>query len=123
MSDKKTIAVVGATGAQGGGVARAILADPDGGFTVRAVTRDPSKEANQVLTASGVSTTFLYTSFYWENFIFFGLGPQRGENGKLAITYPLGTAQMPAIAAEDIGKVAYAIFKAGSQYIGTSVYI
>ncbi len=41
MADKKLIAVVGATGAQGGGLARAILADPDGGFAVRALTRDP----------------------------------------------------------------------------------
>ena len=29
---KKTIAVVGATGAQGGGLVRAILGDPAGGF-------------------------------------------------------------------------------------------
>ena len=39
--DKKIIAVVGATGAQGGGLVRAILADPGGGFAVRAITRDP----------------------------------------------------------------------------------
>lgn len=40
MSDKKIIAVVGATGSQGGGLVRAILADPAGPFTVRALTRD-----------------------------------------------------------------------------------
>ncbi|GAB3661124.1 hypothetical protein GCM10028833_41040 [Glycomyces tarimensis] len=39
MVGKKLIAVVGATGAQGGGLARAILADPDAAFTVRALTR------------------------------------------------------------------------------------
>ena len=33
---KKTIAVVGATGAQGGGLVRAILADPSGGYAARA---------------------------------------------------------------------------------------
>ena len=33
---KKTIAVVGATGAQGGGLVRAILADPERRFTARA---------------------------------------------------------------------------------------
>jgi uncharacterized protein YbjT (DUF2867 family) len=226
MSDKKVIAVLGATGAQGGGVARAILADSDGAFAVRGVTRDPSKEqartlaaagaeivqadlddeaslrsafdgahgvyaltnfwehlsgdkeldqagniaraaraadvkhaiwstledtrrfvpldddrmptlqehykvphfdakeaANARFTEAGVPTTFLYTAFYWENFIYFGLGPQRGEDGTLALTYPLGNAKLPAIAVEDIGKVAYAIFKAGDEYVGKSVYI
>lgn len=41
MTDKKIIAVVGATGQQGGALARAIMDDPEGGFTVRALTRDP----------------------------------------------------------------------------------
>jgi NAD(P)-dependent dehydrogenase (short-subunit alcohol dehydrogenase family) len=40
MPNKKIIAVVGATGAQGGGLVRAILADPNGGFAARALTRD-----------------------------------------------------------------------------------
>ncbi len=40
MSDTKIIAVVGATGAQGGGLVRAILRHPSGGFTARAITRD-----------------------------------------------------------------------------------
>ena len=227
MSEQKVIAVVGATGAQGGGVARAILADPGGGFAVRALTRDPSKEqaqalaaagaevvqadlddeaslaaafdgrarrvlpdellgallggegdragaatrpraakaagvqhviwstledtrefisidddrmpdlqerfnvphfdakeeAHAVFTDAGVPTTFLFTAFYWENFIFFGAGPQRGADGKLALTMPMGDAKLPGIAVEDIGKVAYAIFKAGDEFIGKSVYI
>ncbi len=42
MADKKIIAVVGSTGAQGGGLVEAILNDPNGGFAVRAITRDPS---------------------------------------------------------------------------------
>ena len=53
MADKKIIAVVGATGTQGGGLARAILDDPNGGFAVRAITRDPSKESAQALKAKG----------------------------------------------------------------------
>jgi uncharacterized protein YbjT (DUF2867 family) len=53
MSDKKIIAVTGATGAQGGGLARAILADPEGGFAVRALTRDPGSEKARALAASG----------------------------------------------------------------------
>ena len=44
MTEAKVIAVVGATGAQGGGLVRAILADPEGGFVPRAITRDPAGE-------------------------------------------------------------------------------
>src|SRR5450432_1253018 len=40
MADKRIIAVVGATGAQGGGLVRAILNDPNGGFAARVLTRD-----------------------------------------------------------------------------------
>ncbi|MDX6618094.1 MAG: hypothetical protein QOK36_480 [Gaiellales bacterium] len=226
MSDKKVIAVVGATGAQGGGLVRAIMADPDGGFTARALTRDPNSEAAEALAAlgaevvavdiddeasvrrafegaygafcvtffwahfspeieqaqaanmvsaakaaglqhviwstledtrefvpldddrmptlngkwkvphfdskgsvnhlfsdAGVPTTFLNTAFYWENFIYFGMGPQRGEDGKLSITFPLGSAKMPGIAAEDIGRCAYGVFKGGTQFVGTTVSI
>ena len=47
MADKKVIAVVGATGAQGGGLVRAILADPNGGFACRAITRDRTKTAQR----------------------------------------------------------------------------
>jgi uncharacterized protein YbjT (DUF2867 family) len=53
MTDKKVIAVVGATGAQGGGLARAILADPNGGFACRAITRDPNKDKAQDLAGEG----------------------------------------------------------------------
>jgi len=50
---KKTIAVVGATGAQGGGLVRAILADPSGGFAARALTRDPHSDKAKALAALG----------------------------------------------------------------------
>jgi uncharacterized protein YbjT (DUF2867 family) len=53
MSDRKIIAVVGATGQQGGSVARAILDDPAGGFAVRALTRDPGSAAAKALAARG----------------------------------------------------------------------
>jgi uncharacterized protein YbjT (DUF2867 family) len=53
MADKKIIAVVGATGTQGGGLCQAILSDPSGGFAVRAITRDPSKEKAKALAAKG----------------------------------------------------------------------
>lgn len=53
MTDKKIIAVVGATGQQGGGLARAILDDPDGTFTVRALTRNPDSPAARALANRG----------------------------------------------------------------------
>lgn len=226
MTERKIIAVVGATGAQGGGLVRAILNDPAGGFGVRAITRDihsepaqalaklgaelvsadiddeaslvaalkgahgayfvtffwahlsPEKEkaearqmasaakaaglqhviwstledtrqwiplsdkrmptlmgeykvphfdakgeSNKFFTEMGVPTTFLYASFYWDNLIHFGMGPKRGPDGKLAFTLPMGDKKLAGIAAEDIGKCAYGIFKKGSEYIGKSVGI
>ena len=226
MTDKKIIAVVGATGAQGGGLVRAILNDPKGGFTARAITRDtksdkarelaqlgadlvaadiddeasvrkafegvqgafcvtffwehfsPEKEISQVqnmaeaakasgvkhviwstledtrqwvpltdnrmptlkgkykvthfdgkgesnklFTNLGVPTIFMLASFYWDNLIFFGMGPKKGPDGKLAITFPMGDKKLPGIAAEDIGKCAYGIFKKGDEFIGKTVGI
>lgn len=226
MSDKKTIAVIGATGAQGGGLARAILDDPDGGFTLRAITRNAGSDAAEELAAKGaevveadlddeaslvkafegaygaycvtnfwehyspekeaaqaesmaraaaqaklqhviwssledtrrwvpldddrmptlmgkykvphfdakgasdhlfadhgVPTTILLTSFYWDNLIHFGMGPKPGPDGVLAFTIPMGDRKLPGIAAEDIGRCAYGIFKAGKKYIGSTVGI
>jgi uncharacterized protein YbjT (DUF2867 family) len=224
MSSKKIIAVFGATGAQGGGLVRAILNDKEGGFAARAVTRDINSakaselkslgaevvagdvddaasvekalegaygayfvtffwnhyspelevaqaqtfakaakkaglqhviwstledvrefvpldddrmptlkekykvphfdgkgEGNKFFTEEGVPTTFLYPSFYWDNFIYFGAGPKKDANGKLQLTLPIGNAKMGGIAAEDIGKAAYGIFKKGKQLIGKKV--
>ena len=224
MADKKIIAVVGATGAQGGGLVRAILNDKSSPFTVRALTRDLNSdkaralaahgaevvaadlddleslkrafvsahgaycvtffwahfspeqevagaramaraakhagvqhaiwstfedtrkwvplsddrmptlmgkykvphfdskaEANSAFTELGVPTTFLLTSFYWENLIYFGMGPKKGPDGKLAFTLPMGDKKLPGMTAEDIGKCAYGIFKRGSEFIGRTV--
>jgi uncharacterized protein YbjT (DUF2867 family) len=226
MPDKNVIAVVGATGAQGGGLVRAILNDPNGGFAARVLTRDvngakakefarlgsevvaadidnpeslkkafegaygaycvtffwahfsPEKEmaeakamaeaaeaarlqhviwstledtrhwvplsddrmptlqgkykvphfdakgeSDHFFADAGVPTTFLLTSFYWDNFIHFGMGPKKGPDGKLAITLPIGEKKLPGIAAEDIGKCAYGIFKKGKEFIGQTVAI
>jgi len=226
MDEKKIIAVVGATGAQGGGLVRAILADPESEFRARAITRDPESEkakalaalgvevvagdvddadslrkafegaygafcvtffwdhfspekelaqaramataarvagvqhviwstledtrqlvplsddrmptlqekykvphfdakgeADAIFTELGVPTTFLLTSFYWDNFIFFGMGPKRDAEGKLSITIPMGEAKLPGIAAEDIGRSAYGIFQKGPETIGRHIGI
>lgn len=53
MSQKQTIAVFGATGAQGGGLARAILADRSGSFALRALTRNPTSDKGQALAQAG----------------------------------------------------------------------
>ena len=226
MPDKKIIAVIGATGAQGGGLVRAIQADKSGQFTARAITRNVNSEKAQALKAAGVEvvaadldkpetlakafagaygaflltnfwehfspekelaqarnmaqaaktaglqhviwstledtrkwvpltddrmptlmgnykvphfdakgeadgifrdlgvpTTFLLTAFYWDNLIYFGAGPQRGPDGALAITFPMDDKKLPGIAAEDIGKSAFGIFKRGREFINKTVAI
>jgi uncharacterized protein YbjT (DUF2867 family) len=226
MNTKKTIVVVGATGAQGGGLVQAILNDPTHEFNVRAITTnitsdkakeliklgaevvaanlddadslkkafhgaygaycvtffwnhfspekemahakamaeaasyakikhviwstlddtrkliplsddrmptlkekykvphfDAKGESNKFFTDLGLPVTLLNTSFYWDNFIYFGLGPRKGPDGKLAITLPMGDKKLPGIAAADIGKCALGIFKAGNKYIGKLIGI
>lgn len=53
MSARTTIAVVGATGTQGGGLAGAILDDPDSPFVCRVITRNPESVAAQALADRG----------------------------------------------------------------------
>ena len=54
MPDKKIIAVIGATGAQGGGLVRSIAADRSGAFAARAITRKPDSESAKALAGLGV---------------------------------------------------------------------
>jgi uncharacterized protein YbjT (DUF2867 family) len=84
---------------------------------------DAKGEADHLFTEVGVPTTFFLTSFYWDNFIYFGMGPKKGPDGKLAITLPMGDKKLPGIAAEDIGRCAYGVFKKGSELIGKTVGI
>lgn len=84
---------------------------------------DAKGESNKVFAEQGVPTTCLYTSFYWDNLIYFGSGPVRGTDGKLVFTLPIGDKKMPGIAARDIGKCAYGIFRKGADYIGKSLGI
>ena len=53
MAEKQVIAVVGATGMQGGGLVRAILANPAAGMTVRALTRDVHSDKAKELARLG----------------------------------------------------------------------
>ena len=226
MADKQTIVVIGATGAQGGGLAQAILADRTGAFSVRAVTRHPdSDKARQLERAGaqivyadmdkpetldaafasahgafcvtnfwehysadredaqaramahaskraglqhviwstledtrlkvplsdprlptlqgrfkvphfdskggaeryfqdeGVPTTYLLAAFFWDNFIHFGAGPRKGEDGSLTLALPLGGVALPGIASEDIGRCAFGVFKRGREAVGRRIGI
>lgn len=84
---------------------------------------DGKGEANSHFTELDLPVTFLLTSFYWDNFIHFGLGPKKSPDGKLAITLPMGDRKLPGIAAEDIGKCAYGIFKKGPELAGKTIGI
>jgi nucleoside-diphosphate-sugar epimerase len=53
MTASRRIAVFGATDAQGGGLARAILDDTEGGFSVRAITRHVDYGKARELPAAG----------------------------------------------------------------------
>ena len=87
MSAKRVIAVVGATGAQGGGLARAILNDPASAYSVRALVRDPSSEKARALARAGADVVqaniddeagltralqgaygAFFVTFYWDHF-------------------------------------------------------
>jgi uncharacterized protein YbjT (DUF2867 family) len=72
---------------------------------------DAKGEANHFFVDAGVPTTMLQTSFYWDNLVSFGMGPKKGEDGKLAFVLPMADKKLPGIAAEDIGKCAYGVFK------------
>lgn len=84
---------------------------------------DAKGEANHFFTDAKVPTTFLLTSFYWDNFIHFGSGPTRRPDGSLALVMPMGDAKLAGIAAEDIGRCAFGIFREEARYIGQEVGI
>ncbi len=82
---------------------------------------DAKGEADKIFIDSGVPTTFLRASFYWDNFIYFGSGPKKGPDGKLYLTLPLDDKKMAGIAAEEIGKCANGIFKRGEELISKTI--
>src|SRR6185312_10161779 len=58
LMSSRIIAVVGAAGSQGGSVARAILADDDRAFSLRALTRRPQSERAQALARLGAEVVY-----------------------------------------------------------------
>ncbi|MFI1028342.1 NmrA/HSCARG family protein [Streptomyces sp. NPDC020951] len=83
---------------------------------------DAKAEADQLFTDAGVPTTFLRTTFFWEN-LTGPMAPQRGEDGGLALALAMGDSQLAGIAVEDIGRMALGIFRRGTEFVGRTVSI
>ncbi|MGW2817213.1 NmrA/HSCARG family protein [Streptomyces sp. NPDC001415] len=83
---------------------------------------DGKAEADRYFTDDGVPTTFLRSTFYWEN-LFGTFAPQRGEDGTFELNLPMGDSRLSGIAVDDIGKTALAILKRGTDFIPATVSI
>lgn len=84
---------------------------------------DAKGESNRFFEEANVPTTYLNTSFYWDNLVYFGMGPKKGEDGNYYFAFPMDDKKLPGMAAEDIGKCAYGIFKNYDKYVNKSVGI
>ncbi len=74
---------------------------------------DAKAEADASFADSGVPTTYLLTSFYWENLLQWGL--QTTPSGEFVLGLPIQDAALPGIASADIGQCALGIFARGEQ--------
>ncbi|MEW1909240.1 NmrA/HSCARG family protein [Kitasatospora sp. NPDC085895] len=83
---------------------------------------DAKAEADHYFTDAGVPTTFLRSTFYWEN-LYGAFSPQRGEDGALQLVFPMGSSRLSGIAVDDIGKTALSVLKRGTDLIGATVSI
>ncbi|WP_441247563.1 NmrA/HSCARG family protein [Kitasatospora sp. McL0602] len=83
---------------------------------------DAKAEADHYFADAAVPTTFLRSTFYWENLL--GMfSPTRDPDGALLLTIPMGTSRLSGIAVDDIGKTALAILRRGTDLIGATVSI
>ncbi len=82
---------------------------------------DAKGEAHRFFEQQRVPVTYLYTSAFWENLIHFGMGPQRGPDGKLTVTFATGGTPIPWLGVEDIGIAAHQVFLRGDALIGESI--
>ena len=76
----KIIAVVGATGAQGGGLVRAIVNDPNGGFAARAITRKKDSDKARALAKMGGHFLRFFSCFLTARQVYSGNGPLSPRN-------------------------------------------
>src|SRR5581483_8523937 len=84
---------------------------------------DGKGEADQQFKNAGVPTTYLLTTFYWDNMLYFGMGPKKNPDGSYALNLPMADGKLSGIASEDIGKCAYGVFRRGSELVGKTVGI
>ncbi len=82
---------------------------------------DAKGEANKLFIQARVPTTLLYTSFYWDNLIHFGMQPQRQADAMLGFVLPTADKKLPGMAAADIGACAFAIFARGEDMLDKSI--
>jgi len=76
--------------------------------------------ADALFAKSGLPTTYLLMSFYWDNLL--GLAkPQRDPDGTLALHLPLGDTAVAGVASEDIGRVARRVLRHPAETIGATV--
>lgn len=83
---------------------------------------DAKGEADALFTKYDVPTTFLRTTFFYDN-LARGVGLSRDPAGRPVLTLPIADQPMPSIAVEDIGRTALGIFKRGPELIGKTVSI
>ena len=84
---------------------------------------DAKGEAESPLHGAGLPVTPAADFVLLGQLHLFRDGSKKGPDGKLALTLPMGDKKLPGIAAEDIGRCAYGIFKERSQFIGKTVGI
>lgn len=96
--------------------------DADAGRQIQSAAFRCQGRSERVVHESGVPTTFLQTTAYYEAFMR-GFGPTRDKDGKLVLTLPIADAKPAMIAAADIGRTALGIFRRGDRYIGKTVSI
>lgn len=76
--------------------------------------------ADALFAKSGLPTTYLLMSFYWDNLL--GLAkPQRDPDGTLAFHLPLGDTTIAGVASDDIGRLALRVLRQPSQTIGATI--
>jgi uncharacterized protein YbjT (DUF2867 family) len=72
--------------------------------------------------AAAVPTTLLETTFYYDNFINFGMGPaQHDPDQPYAVTFPMQGKKLSMMSPKDMGKQVVQIFKE-KKTIGSTVY-